>query len=179
MNMKMPLIALFIVSIMAVSAMAFGMGFHGMKAKGPESQAVQQALDSGNFVAWKAAVVTAAQARVDTMTEEDFQKMVEKHKEMAQKHADMEAKMAPIKSAMENGDYTAWKAAVESSGMPSKMTEKITAENFAQFVEMHKAMKSGDFEKVKELKQQLGLEFGMKKGFGKERGFGFRGQKSQ
>jgi hypothetical protein len=68
--------------------------------------------------------------------------------EMAKKEAEMESALA--------GGYEAWKAYATEQGMPEEMLEKITAENFSIFVEVHTTRK-----KLRELEEQLGI-----KGFG-------------
>ncbi len=157
----MPLFALLAIGLVAVGvlAMPFGMGFFGEKgAQSPEMKAVQQALDAGDLVAWRSAVIAQATARANGMTQDEFQKRIDKHKQMVQKQADMEAKMAPVKAAMEAGDYNAWKAAIATSGMPSKMADKVTQDNFPQFVELYKAKQAGDSEKIKQLSAALGFK---------------------
>ena len=167
MNKTMPLFAVLLISVVAVGALAapFGMGFFGDKGSQDKEgmKAIQQALDAGDLTAWRSAVIAQATARANGMTQDEFQKMVDQHKKMAQKQADMEAKMAPVKAAMEAGDYNAWKAAVQSSGMPSKIADKVTEANFPQFVRLYKAKQAGDSDKVKQLSAELGFK-GMDQG---------------
>jgi len=54
---------------------------------------------------------------------------------------------------MESGDYEAW---LELMG-DSPMADKVTQENFDQFVAMHQAMQDGDFETAKQIREELGL----------------------
>lgn len=64
-----------------------------------------------------------------------------------------------IEQAIEAGDYQAW---VTAMGQDNPMTQNITADNFAQFVEMHKAMQNGDLETAQSIAESLGLpKFGM------------------
>ena len=63
-----------------------------------------------------------------------------------------------VQSAIENRDYNAFVAAVtpENGSIP-KILEKITADNFDSFVDMHEALKNRDFETAKSIAQELGL----------------------
>ncbi len=191
MNKTLFLFALLSVGLVSVGAMAMplGQGFFGNKGsyasqgQTQEMKDMQQALESGNLATWKAAVIAAATAHANAVTQDDFQKMVDNSKQMAQKRADMDAKMAPVNAAIAAGDYTAWKAAVASSGMPAKMTDKITEANFPQFVQLEKAKQAGDMTTVKTLATQLGLNAGFN-GMGKDSrhmnmGQGFQGSMSQ
>jgi len=97
--------------------------------------------------------------------------------------AEIEAKMAErkaahekIKTAIENGDYETWKnlqlekKSEEISKIEEKFAKKlatITAENFAQFAEMHAALRSGDKNLADEIRDELGLP---EKKFGHPRG---------
>ena len=64
-----------------------------------------------------------------------------------------------ILEAIENNDYEAWKSLMEEKGK-GKITEIITEENFAKFVEMHQLMQEGKYEEAKELRKELGLGIG-------------------
>jgi|GEM_PF-5340187 len=72
----------------------------------------------------------------------------EHESEMAEKEAAMEAALA--------GGYETWKAYATEQGMPEEILEKITADNFSTFVEIHNTRK-----KLRELEESLGI-----KGFG-------------
>lgn len=66
-----------------------------------------------------------------------------------------------IKEAIKNGDYAAFQEATKDN---PKIQEKITAENFAKLQELHQAIESGDTEKVRELKSELKIKPGKKRG---------------
>jgi len=53
--------------------------------------------------------------------------------------------------AIENNDYTAWQEAVV--GRP--IAEKVTEDDFAKMVEIHKLRASGDYEAAQALKKEL------------------------
>jgi hypothetical protein len=63
-----------------------------------------------------------------------------------------------VETAIENGDYHAWKALMnERGGWRGHVTDVVTAENFATFAALHAAMEVGDSAKVAELRTELGL----------------------
>lgn len=96
-----------------------------------------------------------------------------------EKKAGMQEFREAVQQAIEDGDYAAWKALMES---------QLTEEHFNKLVEMHEkraeleeknselmeamkeARESGDFEGMKELRQEMGFK-GFK-GEGKHRPFG-------
>lgn len=91
----------------------------------------------------------------------------EQKTEMEAHRAEMEARQSAIQAALENGDYQAWLAA---AGEDCPLADKITAENFSQFVEAHQLRQRADG-----IMEGLGLE-GRGNGFGLEglgNGFGF------
>jgi len=72
-----------------------------------------------------------------------------------------------LQQALDSGDYNSWKAAVDTlnsnapSGMPyfsNNMTEQITADNFATFVNFSKAVHDGNFTAAKQLATTLGID---------------------
>ncbi|MFH1456896.1 MAG: hypothetical protein ABIF17_02140 [Patescibacteria group bacterium] len=77
------------------------------------------------------------------------------------------ARHEAMQQVFETGDYNAWLKLVD--GQP--IAEKITAENFGQFIKMHQLMKSGDYESAKLIADELGLQGRGIRGFGK-RGMG-------
>lgn len=68
--------------------------------------------------------------------------------EMANKEVEMEAALS--------GGYETWKAYATEQQMPKEILEKVTAENFSTFVEIHNTRK-----KLRDLEESLGI-----KGFG-------------
>ncbi len=72
-----------------------------------------------------------------------------------------------VKLALENNDFQSWKNLISEN---NRVTQFVTEENFSKFSEMHKLMSSGNFEKAKEIRTELGL--GLKNGPGQKRGFG-------
>ncbi len=86
---------------------------------------------------------------------------------------DCEERTYPLREALNSGDYDAWMAAVDSGERTPKMGEMITEENFNTFVELHEAKENGDFETMKTLKEELGIEG---KGLGQGEGKHFRNE---
>lgn len=99
-----------------------------------------------------------------------FGGLSEEDKAMKEEHREV------VRTAVEAGDYASWEAAMQEK--LAYMEDKITPEEFAERQTKHaeraefraammEARESGDFEAVKELKEQYGIE-GMKgSGFGK------------
>ncbi|MCF7820557.1 MAG: hypothetical protein K9M44_03765 [Candidatus Pacebacteria bacterium] len=72
-----------------------------------------------------------------------------------------------IIETLENKDYATWKELNQNT----PMSENITEENFAKFIEMHELRMSGNFEEAKVIADELGLpnfksQRGMHKGQG-------------
>ncbi|MCK4730651.1 MAG: hypothetical protein KAT28_05010 [Candidatus Aenigmarchaeota archaeon] len=81
---------------------------------------------------------------------------------------DCEERTYPLREALNSGDYDEWKAAIDGEERTPKMAEMITEENFNIFVELHEAKKNGDFETMKTIKEELGIEGkGLRQGEGK------------
>lgn len=92
----------------------------------------------------------------------------------------MQEQRQAMENAIETKDYSAWKTLMEQE--IARMQSQITQENFNEIVENHakmselrEAMKdakeSGDFSKVQELKENLGID-GKAQGNGKGMGMG-------
>ncbi len=70
-------------------------------------------------------------------------------------------------TAIDNGDYNAWKAAIESSGN-TDILNYVTEENFARYVEAFKLRESGDMDGSKAILDELGIKMSGPKGKGDE-----------
>jgi len=70
-----------------------------------------------------------------------------------------------IQTALDNGDYNAWREAIDSQ---PRISDIINQDNFDQFVQMHNYMQSGDFEAAGKIRTELGLPEG---GHGMHNGF--------
>lgn len=64
-----------------------------------------------------------------------------------------------VLAAVQDGNYDAWIALREENNLPmhGKMFQVIGEENFALYSEMYEARLNGDFERVSELREELGL----------------------
>ncbi len=58
-----------------------------------------------------------------------------------------------IEAALEGNEYDAWKALMGDK----PIAQKVTEENFATLVALHEAREEGDIEKVRALREELGL----------------------
>ena len=71
-----------------------------------------------------------------------------------QRQAKKSTKQAAIQAALDAGDYNAWATAV---GSKNPLTKKITADNFALYVQYKKLMKDGKYAEAQTIGQQLGI----------------------
>jgi hypothetical protein len=95
----------------------------------------------------------------------------EKRELMEEKRELMEEKRELMLTALETRDYEMW--AEQMNARIAEMEEFVTPENFELLVEMHEARQSGDFEKAKEIRAELGGPGGFP---GMGCGGGFRGR---
>lgn len=164
-NMKMkknaiPMLA--VLTVLGIFGATFVAAYQGGFMGGmndDEHSAIQTAIQNNDYATWKSAIES-------TLTEERFQELRTREAEMQTKRTDMETRRAAIEAALNAKDYAAWKEAIGSSGSESKLADVITEENFSLYVDMHEAMKSGDFEKAKEIREDLGLSEGHSFGTG-------------
>lgn len=149
-------LAIFIVVASIATVSAFQGKFSGMDTAGRGE--ILNAIKAKDFNVWKELM----SAR---LTEENFNKLVERQQVMSERHENMSEKRGIMSSergafneqivqAIENGDYKAWKEAALNTPMISKIDNE---DKFNILVQIHQAKKAGDFEKVKDLSEQLGL----------------------
>ena len=129
---------------------AFG-GFGGPK----QSEAIQDALANGDYTAFQEVVAEEEINRFENISEEDFDEMAERYADMEEKRAEQEEYRDEVQAAIEAGDYDEWKSLVEVQNPDATALEKITAENFAQYQELHTLRKQ-----AQELADELGVGFG-------------------
>jgi hypothetical protein len=110
-------------------------------------------------------ITTVGVSALVSASEGDFQRgEMRGEKFSPEKMEEMKANKEAMKAVVESGDYEAWKALVEESGR-DKILETITADNFAQFVEMHNLKQADDREGARAIADELGLKkIGKKKG---------------
>jgi hypothetical protein len=63
---------------------------------------------------------------------------------------------AAMEQAFENKDYAAWKNLMQGRG---RVTQVVTAQNFAKFVQAHELAEQGKFAQANQIRQDLGLGF--------------------
>lgn len=84
--------------------------------------------------------------------------------------ADIDAHRAKVDQAIESRDYEAWKTEHETwNPDDTRLTGKITAENFEKFAQMREARKNGDMTTARQLRDELEISAG---GNGKGKGMG-------
>ena len=80
-----------------------------------------------------------------------------------EKYQEMTEKRETMSEIYKNNDYNAWKQIMEEK--VGEMGKQISEENFSQMAKIHSLMQQGEYEKVKELKQELKFgPMGLKKG---------------
>lgn len=142
------ILALMLIAASIGLVSAFGVELFGGDAENREK--IMKAIKENNYDTWEE--VMSAQ-----LTEENFNKLVARHEAMSERQAQREA----IEQAIQEGDYVAWKKAVEN--MNSEMM--LDEDNFEILVQLHQARVNGDYETVKELSEQLGLPQNQPRGF--------------
>lgn len=127
--MKLAIFGIFgllIVGLVASTGVVSALGFGSME-KNPElqehRQEIVQAIEDNDFDTWKSAIE-------DSLTEEHFEMLVERHENFAE-HKDMRF---ATRDAIMDGDYDAYLEAVEELGVTEHV---ITEEDFNNLVEMH------------------------------------------
>ena len=129
-----------------------------------DREAMEEAIETEDYDAWKALLPENMQSNA---TEDNFNRMVENHSQMEERREAAENHREAMQTAIDAGDYAAWKAEMESFNPDSPMLEKITADNFSQLQEMHSYQN-----KAREIGEKLGIG---RMGFeGGERGEGMR-----
>jgi hypothetical protein len=156
-KMKIKSFLIVLALIMLVSslgvAQAFGGNLFGM---GSESRgAIENAIKAKDYNTWKEAMAAE-------LTEENFNKLVERQETMSVKQAQREA----MEKAIQEEDYEAWKNVAENSSVNS--SKILDEDHFKILVQLYQAKQDGNYTKVRELSEQLGL-FG---GVGKQKMFG-------
>jgi hypothetical protein len=157
--MTLAIVCTFVV-IGSTYANGFGDWGHGPKIEMTEEmkalhEKIDAAIASGDYETWKSLVSQLPQGSKMPVTEEAFAKAVEMYKN----RISMEETQQKIKEAIENNDYEAWKALVGELPNSADLLEKITADNFAKFVEAHNLMEEAHvkMEEAKAIMEELGL----------------------
>ena len=132
-----------VISIGSVSA--FGGKTFGMDSESRD--AIVNAINAKDYNAWKEAMSAE-------LTEENFNKLVERQEAMSEKQVEREA----MEKAIQEGDYEAWKKAAENSSVNYSII--LDEDHFKILVQLFQAKQDGNYTKVRELSEQLGLPGG-------------------
>lgn len=139
-----------VVGIMASAGMVSAYGFEN-------KEAVREAIETGDFAGWKETMQAG-------LTEENFARMQEKFQNREEHMGLMREHREAINQGLESGDYDTWFEAIEEMKASRRgvteitLTEIITEENFARYIEFHEAMQEKDYETATEIAEELGLE---------------------
>ena len=144
-----------IVGVMASAGLVSAYGFENREA-------VREAIEAGDFAGWKEAMQAG-------LTEENFAQLHERFQNREERMGFIQEHREAINQALESGDYDTWIAEIEEmKATRQDLTEIITEENFARYVQFHEAMQNKDYETATEIAEELGLE-----GRGPRRRMGF------
>jgi hypothetical protein len=153
------IVALMLLGIVAiagsVSANRFGFNLGASNMQGTNT-AVQTAIDNNNFNAWKAAIES-------TLTQTNFDKLVEMHKSMSEKQTAEQA----VRDAINSGDYNAYVSAMNTlNNLVSSMTP-VNESEFSKLVQQYQAWQGGNLTKgpADQGSQHMGRGLGMGNGF--------------
>ena len=127
-----------VISIGATSA--FGGYLFGMDHERNED--IKNAIEANDYEAWKAAM----SAR---LTEDNFNRLVERQEAMSERREQREA----IMKAIESEDYEAFQVAAEDSSIFHRIQDK---DDFKMLVQLHQAKQDRDFDTVRKISEQLG-----------------------
>ena len=157
---------------------------------------INQAMENNDYAAWKE--LMGDNPITEKITQDNFAKFVQAHELMREGQVE-EAKaiheelgipgigfrkggrgMQPqnqteLFQAMENNDYAAWKELMGDN----PITEKITQDNFAKFVQAHELMREGQVEEAKAIHEELGLQGPERRGLKGDKEGDFRGNRGQ
>lgn len=137
-------------------------GRHGMGFASANMTTVRNAIETGDYEAWS----TAMSAEI---SEENFNRLVERYQNMSQRRAVMQEKREQMKEAFESGDYTAWQEAISGLEKGPRFAGNVTEDNFETYASLFEARQNGDLETAKTLADELGLDGQVKVGKGRFR----------
>jgi hypothetical protein len=143
-----------IAALLLIGLVASGFAFSG---KGFGNEEARDAIDSGDFEAWK-------EAKMSDLTEERFGQMRERHQEMSEKREGMGEKRAEMQAIMDEACETG----EIPEGLESPMADRLE-ENFDAVCELHEARQNGaEPEELKEIAEELCINGIGKNGFGRD-----------
>jgi len=118
------LIAVGLIVTIGIASAFFGAGFGSEENR----LAIKQAIENNDFDAWKNAIM-------GTLTQENFDKLVERQRVITQRKELQDA----VRQAIENGDYEAYKKAVENLMSSYKV---MSEDDFNAMVQRYNATES-------------------------------------
>ncbi|MEM2933295.1 MAG: hypothetical protein QXQ02_00495 [Halobacteria archaeon] len=121
--MKKFILTLIIVGILGSAGIAAALGAGLITSE--QRSAIKQAIENNDYEAWRNAVIA-------TLTQENFQKLVERYKIMTERRELQNA----IKQAIKEGNYTAYKEAAEKLISTYRV---MSEEEFNALLERYKA----------------------------------------
>ena len=71
---------------------------------------------------------------------------------------EQQAHREAMQEAVANNDYDTWYNLVKEKACNPPILEQVTADNFYLLNEMHQAVEDGDFERAKEIADELGIK---------------------
>jgi uncharacterized short protein YbdD (DUF466 family) len=106
--------------------------FYGLGFMNEDSRSkIKQAIENSDYNAWR-------NAMIETLTQENFNKLVEKYKTMIERRKLQDA----VRQAIESGDYEAYKEAMQKFIGSFKI---MSEEDFNTLVQRYKAGELGRF----------------------------------
>ena len=114
-------------------------------------EAVRESIKAGDFAGWKETMQAG-------LTEDNFARMQERFQNREEHMGLIREHREVINSAIETGDYDTWLEAINEEPVRQDITEIITEENFARYVQFHEAMQNKEYETATEIAEELGLE---------------------
>jgi len=166
------LVAVFLICVVATTA--FAMPF--ARERMGQSEEMVSALEAGDYDSYMQAMDDSDRPYMaQHLTEEQFQARAENFQQIQERRQEMQQSREQAFEALQDGDYDAWFEAMSSMDPQPAILETINKDNFDSYVELHNARMDWDFDKVKELSEELGIEgegFGFGQGFGRGKGFG-------
>lgn len=120
--------------IAAVSGFGFAKGFWNQNAQNKtqmqeQQKAMHDAIANNDYAAWKSLMDQRIADMQSQITQENFNRLVEKYKQEEAMQSNREA----IQTAVENNDYETWKSLTQS---------QLTRENFDQLVSSYSKMQN-------------------------------------
>jgi hypothetical protein len=137
--------------------------------------ATATALKNGDYQGYLNAIDANWQTYRASITQDKFNEMSQQYNNRTAQISTMQANKKAVDQAIQDGNYQEWVTAINALGKKPAFADKITADNFAIYVQMYKAEQNKDWTTAQQDAQQLGITAGMHPGAGM--GFGFGGHR--